>query len=260
MKPEIAVIGYGRFGRFAVEHLRKDFRVVVANLKRLRSLPRGVRCASTEEAARSSIIVLAVPINTLPAVLRSITPHLRRNALICDTCSVKEQPIQWMTSILPTYVHILGMHPLFGPDSAADRLTGRNVILCPVRISARKYASVTSYLRRKGLCVHKLSPSQHDRLMASTLFLTQFVGHGLRGVHLPDTPIATQNYQHLVQILRTTQNDSRELFRDMFAYNRYARAVPQQYLRSFSRLVKYLSRRSHDTTTIRKRHAKKLTI
>ncbi|MBI3364494.1 MAG: prephenate dehydrogenase/arogenate dehydrogenase family protein [Ignavibacteriae bacterium] len=167
-------------------------------------------------------------------------PKLRIGALVIDVCSVKEQPVRWMKSLLPKDVLILGTHPLFGPDSAAKSLMGHTIVLCPVRIRKRQLQRLSTYLRARGLNVQLLTPLRHDKLMASTLFLTQFVGHGLRKLSLPNPTSSTHNFRSLHHIATITGNDTMELFRDMFEYNRFAKRLPEELLRSFSELHKTL--------------------
>jgi len=126
-KPEIAIIGYGRFGKLAAYYLKKDFNVFVCEKKNTH-IESGIKKVSLREAAEKQNILLAVPINQLKAVLHAITPSLRNSALVIDVCSVKEQPLKWMKTILPTHVSILGTHPLFGPDSTTDGLKGKSVV------------------------------------------------------------------------------------------------------------------------------------
>ncbi|MBI3364495.1 MAG: hypothetical protein HY033_06260 [Ignavibacteriae bacterium] len=55
MSKEIALIGYGRFGRLAAAHLRKDFQVCVVEPRKSVQLARGMRRVSLEEAASKPV-------------------------------------------------------------------------------------------------------------------------------------------------------------------------------------------------------------
>lgn len=233
---DLAIIGYGRFGRFAARHLRDRYNVVVADVKPIPRPDKGITRVSLEEAASCRIVVLATPINSLPGVVKAISPHLARHSLVCDVCSVKELPIRWMKKLLPSSVSILGTHPLFGPDSASRSLRARTIILCPVRISDHKFRSAQSVLSELGLHVRDLTPAVHDRLMASSLFLTQLVGRALTRLHLPQPAISTKNYLFLHHIMTTSRSDTFELFHDMYRYNRFARQIPSQFIRELRRL------------------------
>ena len=142
MSKEIALIGYGRFGRLAARYLSRDFRVRIADSRKGERVDRGAQRVSLEEAASKPIVILAVPISQLRAVLAEIAPSLQPGTLVIDVCSVKEQPVRWMRSLLPRSVSILGTHPLFGPDSAARGLKGHTIALCPVRITGKQLLHV----------------------------------------------------------------------------------------------------------------------
>lgn len=239
---EIAVIGYGRFGRLASLHLKKSFMVCVADRRKIFRVAPGIDRVSIEVAASKKNIVLAVPINQLQSVLKTISPLVRPGTLICDVCSVKIHPVQWMRKILPDYVSILGTHPLFGPDSAAHTLHGRTVLLCPVRISSTKLGKIRKLLTASGMLVYQMTPQRHDRLMASSLFLTQFVSRALVELKLPRASISTANFKVLSRLASTASNDSLELFRDMYRFNPYARTIPKEVLRAFQALDRSLTR------------------
>ena len=241
MKKDVAIIGYGRFGRLAARYLKKHFRVYVADVKKITTNEKGMYIVTIDVAARKDFVILAVPINQLQSVLRSIAPHVKRGSLICDVCSVKELPVQWMKNILPKNVSILGTHPLFGPDSASKHIDGRTLILTPVRIPLRQLRNVKEHLSTAGIRVKQISASGHDKLMAETLFLTQFIGHGLLRFPLLRTSIATQNFELLHHIAVTTGNDSIELFKDMFQYNRFARSIPKRVAQKFLALSRSLN-------------------
>ncbi len=233
MKKEIAIIGYGRFGQCASHHLKKLFRVSVADSRKIRNVVKGVSEISITAAASKPIIILAVPINQTEALLKHIAPLLKPHTLVCDVCSVKEQPILWMKHQLPKHVSILGTHPLFGPDSASTNLRDRTIVLCPVRISKAQLRHIRTSLSSLGLKVILMTAQKHDRLMATTLFLTQCVGRGLLKMKLSPSTAITQNTQFLHHLVETTKNDTEELFRDMFQYNHFTSSIPNKLISAF---------------------------
>ena len=227
---ELGIIGYGRFGRCAAHHLKEHFRVVVADVKLIRTAERGVTTGTIAEVAAAPIVILAVPINRMQAMLNTISPHLISGALVVDVCSVKEQPVRWMKNILPPHVALLGTHPLFGPDSAATSVTGKHIVVIPIRISKRRQKHIVAFLKKIKLRAVFMTPAAHDRLMATTLFVTQFIGRTTHALRLPSTSIRTKSYELLSELSSISQNDSTELFRDMYRYNRFARSVPKKFL------------------------------
>jgi prephenate dehydrogenase len=239
-KPQLAIVGYGRFGMLAAHYLKKRFDVCIFSHHKIKRLEKGIRSVDLEHAASKPVVILAVPINQIPSVLRSIVPFVRPGSVVCDVCSVKEEPVKWMKQILPPNVSILGTHPLFGPDSAAKTLNERNIVLCPVRIPKQYVTKAAVGLHSAGLRVSVMSPAAHDQLMARTLFLTQFVGRTVAGLTDAHVGISTRSFDLLLELTRTASNDSLELFRDMYLYNRFSRKLPKDLLSALKRNTRLL--------------------
>lgn len=234
MKQTMGIVGFGRFGRFAASHLRNHFDLSVFDRDdRLAEAQEiGVRIESLQKVAKSSIVLLCVPISQIRSVLMEIVPHLVENSLVVDTCSVKGYPVFQMETILPSHVEILGTHPLFGPDSAARGLQGKKIVLCPIRI--RDLSTVKSFLNRLGLNVLISSPQNHDRLMASTQVIVQFLGRAFLEIGLTRQDMATPGYETLINILDVVQNDTWELFRDLQTFNRFAKEMREKLIDSLT--------------------------
>jgi prephenate dehydrogenase len=228
----IGIIGFGRFGRLMAGYLARDFDIYVFNRsnKAADILALGAHPASFATACRQKIVVLCVPISSMEATLREVAPLLQENALVVDVCSVKVFPVQWMKTILPDTVSILATHPMFGPDSAANSLNGRKIVLCDTRIEAACYGQVAAYLAAKGLIVIQASPEEHDQKIAVSLFLTHFIGRALESFGAQPMNIDTEGYQRLLHILGVVENDTWQLFQDMYRYNPYAKERRDKFL------------------------------
>lgn len=243
----IGVIGYGRFGRFAVAHLARRADVVVFDTRRVprAEFPKRARKGGLAEAAGQEVVLLAVPVSALRATLRRIRPHLRRGALIVDVAAVKSAPLRWMKQILPPDAEILGTHPFFGPDSGVSGLKGLMVVLSPIRVRGRTLSRVLTELHRAGLETVFMSPAEHDRLMAETILLTQYVGRLVHRLGLTPWPPVTRNYERLCAIVRTVRNDTPELLADMIAYNPFGRKLIAEFRKAQRELHRDLKKRSH---------------
>ncbi|UCF93681.1 MAG: prephenate dehydrogenase/arogenate dehydrogenase family protein [Desulfobacterales bacterium] len=221
----IGVIGFGRFGKLMTEHLARDFEVLVYDVgdKSAAIHQTGARAASLAEVCRQDIVILPVPISHLKDLLQTISPLLKKEALVVDVCSVKEYPVRWMTALLPDSVSILATHPMFGPDSAAESLDGSKIVLCKERIHPELYRKIKSYLASKGLIVIEATPREHDRQIAVSLALTHFIGRALSTFGATALEMDTEGYKRLLHILEVVENDTWQLFVDMHRYNPYAR-------------------------------------
>ncbi len=76
---------------------------------------------------RSELVIVSVPIDQNPTVLKRITPYLGKHHLLSDFSSVKTKVIPEM---LKTEACVISSHPMFGnmPD-----ISKQNIILLPVR-------------------------------------------------------------------------------------------------------------------------------
>src|SRR5512139_200516 len=178
MSRTVGIVGMGRFGRLMARYLSADFRVrahdpSVAE-EEIRAV--GAEPASLESVAAAEVLVLAVPISAMQDMLARTAPHLVPGGLLIDVCSVKELPLAWMRKAVPDSVELIGTHPMFGPDSAAESLQGRKVVLCPVRVAAARLARVRDYLASRGLQVIETTAEEHDRQIAVSLALTHVIG------------------------------------------------------------------------------------
>jgi prephenate dehydrogenase len=230
----VAVIGYGRFGRLLAHLVKAHGRVGVVDTRRSIRLERGVERISLPVAATRELIFLAVPVRSLRGVLSAIGPVVKRGSIVADVCAVKEEPMQWMRSMLPNSVSYLGTHPLFGPDSAGDP-SGRSIILCPGRISPAALRRVRRFLSRLGMRSHLMAPSSHDRRIATAIFVTQLLGRSLKRLNLSLVAHGTPNARALERIIASSNRDSRELFEDLYRYNRHAREIPARLKRELAR-------------------------
>ena len=222
MKTGLALFGLGRFGTLAASILKEHFDVVAYDpgpLERHASQV-GVPLVSFEEAAVRSILVLATPMSGFRDLLESIAPHVRPGTLVCDTCSVKMMPAALMGSLLPDDVQVLGTHPCFGPDSIQPGFSGNKIVLCPVRV--RRLAPVVRFLEVLGLTVVVASPEEHDKLMARTQALSQFLGKAVLKMGLKHERISTTGFDQLLEILQYVRNDTDQLFYDLQTMNPYA--------------------------------------
>ena len=228
----IGVIGFGRFGELTARYLAKDFSVVVTTRSDKETAIRacGAQPVALETACAQEIVVLCMPISAMRETLQRVAPLLKKEALVVDVCSVKVYPVQWMQELLPPYVSILPTHPMFGPDSAADSLKGRKIVLCPERIDSARYEKILQWLKDKGLVTIETTAREHDEKIAVSLSLTHFIGRSLSAFGARDLDIDTEGYKRLMHILGVVSHDTWQLFEDMHAYNPFAKEKRQAFM------------------------------
>lgn len=203
----------------------------------------GARLVDFDEAAAAALVVPSVPVQNLEAVLERLVPHLRPGALVADVSSVKTVPVELMKRILPARCEILATHPLFGPQSGSNGIAGLPMVVWPVRVGDERYAGIKVFLTETlGLDVTEVSPEQHDREMAYVQALTFFLGKALGETDIPDTPLKTKTYQHLLEVKRVVAGDTPELFSTIQQFNPYAAEVRELFMRQMSEIENGLVR------------------
>lgn len=243
----IAVIGLGRFGQLWADLLARHatqggYRVLAFNrtpkAQLTFSAPVEVTTSLSDAVAPAQLIFLCTSISSLPDVLPQIAPHLTRNSVVCDTCSVKEKPQQWMEKLLPDTCALLGTHPMFGPDSL-DAIADLPIVYTPIRITPPTLRQCVSLFVRLGLRAIKMDAAQHDYIAAYSQGVTHLVGRIAEHLRLTPTEIATLGYKQILQIMEQTCKDDWQLFIDIQRYNRHTKSM----LKRFSRALRVVCRK-----------------
>ena len=228
----LGLIGFGQFGRLAAGILKDHFDVLVADRApdaARRAAEAGLAFGPLEAAAAREIVVVAVPVAAMREVFQAMAPHLRPDALVVDVGSVKVLPARWMPELLPPGVDIVAAHPLFGPQSVArDGLPGLRFVVCPVR--GGRHEKVAAFGRSLGLTVTVTTPEEHDEEMAYVQALTHLIGRSLVNLGIPDERLATQSYQHLLELCGLIGADTFELFTAIQTQNPYAPKVVEAFV------------------------------
>jgi prephenate dehydrogenase len=226
----VGIIGAGAFGRFAARHLTDDFAVSVADpdpAAEERARASGLHVAPFAMVAAADVVLLAVPWRTLPDVAAQLAPHLNRHALIVDVASIKVEPLAILRAALPGRA-IVGLHPLFGPQSGAAGLAGLPVAHCtsgtPADRRVARYLEKTLKLRRVAV-----TAEEHDREMGRVQGLTHVIARALKTLAIAETPLATRSFAHLARMVDIVGNDSEAVFRTIVADNPHAAAAARSF-------------------------------
>ncbi len=239
----VGVYGLGRFGSFWAQSLSGRFAVRGFDIDPSRRAPEGVERATLDSLLECDAVFLCVTIRAVPEVLRSLAPLLRPGILIADTCSVKLEPARWMSELLPAHVDLLATHPMFGPESAKNGLSGLAIMMDPLRCSDSTAAFWADVFASFGLSVVRMSCDRHDREAAYSQALTHFVGRSLHRVGLPDTDIATRWYRNLHAVVKQCVRDAPTLFEDMQRLNPYAAEMRRKVMLAFHDTIEDVEQR-----------------
>tara|TARA_B110000263_G_C15304558_1_gene509669 strand:- start:1551 stop:3326 length:1776 start_codon:yes stop_codon:yes gene_type:complete len=149
---------------------------------------------------------------------------LLKNKLIIDCCSVKTFAKNILLKYLPNNCDILCTHPNFGPDSCSvniynwenlkfiyDKVRINNPLVCNIFIN---------FFENKGCICIDMPSDIHDMYSSQSQFITHLIGRVLGDYGIKSTPINTIGYDNLLKIVNHTTNDSFELFKGLYNFNK----------------------------------------
>lgn len=222
----IGILGFGAFARLIAANLAPRFRILAhdpSEMAQAAARQSGVAVASLEEVARSSIVVLAVPLTAFEACVSELAGFLQPGQIVIDVCSVKQEPARIMQALLPPDIDILATHPMFGPESARDGVAGHRIVLCPLR--GRRWRRVSAFLRLElDLEVIVASPEDHDRQAATSQGLTHLLARAFDSLGAAPN-IRTPSFDLLIKALDMVRHDSPGVFEAITKGNPYVPIV-----------------------------------
>ena len=223
---QIAIIGFGRFGRLLHDILKHDHDITTFD-----------KHDALDKLDTFETIFLTVPIRAFKATVQQIAPQLKSGATVIDTCSVKLYPVECMQTELGKDITIIATHPLFGPDSYYHS-QHNNMMMHFVRGDDKKYHGWLQYFSSNHITITEITPDEHDRYAAYSQGVTHLIGRTLQQAHITPTPIDTLGFTQLLTIMNQTCNDSMELFTDLQTYNPYTKQAQEAVLQAMNKLIK----------------------
>lgn len=238
----MGLIGYGAFGRFMAKHCAPHFRLRIHDRRPPDAADDTVRRVDLADAAACDIVVLAVTLDGFEDAARAAAAHVRPGALVVDVASVKSKPAKIMREAFGPEVDLLGLHPMFGPQSGAEGIAGMRCAVCPVRIGTERLARAKAFLRTAwSLDPIDVDADEHDREMARVQALTHFISRGLREMRLGSSPLATRAYEALEGFARILLSDSWALFLTIERDNPHAEPVRRQFMDALAALERRIA-------------------
>lgn len=230
MKPRVAIIGFGRFGRTLHRLLKNDFDITIHDPKFNRSVE------NLERVYKCPVVFYAVPIYVFESVIAKHRRFFDEHLLI-DVLSVKIHPAKVFKKYLSgTKTRAILTHPMFGPDSSKAGFTGLTLIMNRFSARQKEYLKWKQYFSRKGLKIIEMSARKHDRLAAVSQGLTHFVGRLLYEVGFKKSVIDTLGAKKLYEVMRQTCNDTWKLFFDLQNFNPYTKRMRLRLGKAYNKL------------------------
>ena len=197
----------------------------------------------TELCRDIDLALVSVPIAATVATINQLAPHLPEHCILADLTSVKGQSVKAMCESFSGSV--LGLHPMFGPDTKS--MERQIVVVTPGRERSQD-RWVTEQLAVWGGVIVRAGAQEHDEIMA--------VVQALR--HFATFTFGRFLYQHQIDLKQTLEFSSpiyrleldmvgRLFAQDPKLYSEIIFATPerlkllQDYLESFADNLKIVS-------------------
>lgn len=232
----VGIIGFGAFGQFIAGQFPKGIKLEVFSRKDRKSEFPEIKFVSLEEITECEVIILAINIENYQQVLTNVAPNLSRKNIIVDVCSVKSKPLKILKETLNGRCQFVATHPLFGPQTKGD---GKNIVVSGYELDDKE--KVFNYIKNQlGLNIIEMSADEHDKQMAWVHGLSFFLGRGLKELELPKTPIETEYYKKLLEIVELEKAHTLELFNTVQKGNPYAQEIREKFIEVLNKMNREL--------------------
>lgn len=231
-KPSFGIVGYGSFGELLARLLAEYADVVISSRREIPDydLPPHVSVGTLEEVAARDVIVLSNELSVIEENCKQLAKLVKPSSIVMDVCSVKLLPAQYMKKRLGKKCRILATHPLFGPQSV-PQVDGHGKKIVWHEVAGGPFPELEELFADKlGLKIIKMPPEEHDKLMAWIHCLTFFVGRGLLEMNPPQSELATNYYERLLDVIEIERRQSYELFRTVQLGNIYSGQIRKELM------------------------------
>jgi aspartate/methionine/tyrosine aminotransferase/prephenate dehydrogenase len=251
-KLNIGIIGFGRFGQFIGQNFAKFHNVFVTSRtdysKEATNL--GVIFCKTYDDLflnKLDVLVISTSILSFYNTVINLPKNKIENILIVDVLSVKSHAKQVLLENLPSKCDILCTHPMFGPDSG--RYTWKNLPFVYEKVRITNYKTFQYFIDifiNNGCKMVEMLSENHDVFAANSQFITHFTGRMLDKLKLQSTPINTQGFNNLLDLVDNTSKDSFELFYALFKYNSNSKHQVEMLKDAFNQVLLELNNFDND--------------
>ena len=132
----------------------------------------------TEAVEGADLVVLCTPVGVFEGLIGEMVKGLKPGAAVTDVGSTKRSVVAVAERELPGGVHFVGSHPMAGSEkrgvefARADLFQNALCILTPTGKTDKAAAEgVEGFWKSLGMRTTRLSPAEHDRLLAEVSHL-----------------------------------------------------------------------------------------
>lgn len=182
-------------------------------------------CLEADKAVEGAdMVLLCTPVGVFPSLLKQIAPALKPGAIVTDVGSTKRTVVSQAQKVLPEEVHFVGSHPMAGSEkrgvefARTDLFRNALCLLTPTTHTDPAAAdAVEAFWKVLGMRTRRLSPQDHDRMLAQVSHLPHALAAAL--MHIPSEQALDLCGKGFLDTTRIAGGDG-ALWRDIFMDNR----------------------------------------
>ncbi|MBI4358176.1 MAG: prephenate dehydrogenase [Candidatus Omnitrophica bacterium] len=163
--PQGRVVGVSRKGRTIAFAKKKGF--IHEGFTRLKLAVRAAK-----------FVLVCSPIDSIPKLISEVDRFAPPGTVVTDVGSTKSEIVNWADRKRFRNIEFIGSHPLAGSHltgirhAKGDLFRGAFVFVTPSRKSSRRaFASASSFWKRLGANVRRVSPKVHDQIVSEVSHL-----------------------------------------------------------------------------------------
>ena len=137
---------------------------------------------------QADLIVIGVPVAAFSNVIKKISPHLKKDAIITDVGSVKKSLIKVAEKILPDKIDFIPGHPIAGTEKSGPQSGFKGLfkngycILTPSsKIKKESLRVVIKMWNLVGMKVDTMEADYHDMVLAITSHIPHIIAYSIVG-------------------------------------------------------------------------------
>ncbi|MDO9572841.1 MAG: prephenate dehydrogenase, partial [Candidatus Omnitrophota bacterium] len=142
--------------------------------------------SSLDTTQDADLIILATPVDTIIDIMFKISPKLKKDCIVIDVGSTKENIVKKLSKLTPNFV---GCHPLAGSEKKGIKNAKSDIFndsICIITSSARTKRNALKKIellwQKLGAKTIMMHPKQHDQILSFTSHLPHIVAFSLMGV------------------------------------------------------------------------------
>jgi prephenate dehydrogenase len=126
---------------------------------------------------KADIVIVSIPINSTPQMIKKITPLMKKEAILFDITSLKTKVYSILQEAHLKYpINCISLHPMFGPGI----INMKNYVMIALKVGGTENYDLLidelfSIFQSEGLLLITTTPEEHDKIMALTLAVPHMV-------------------------------------------------------------------------------------